>query len=172
MFRIRIAAAVTAFTAATLVPAAPASALSAWEDHATTWTNDKATAPKVLDLRHAAHANFDRVVIDIGGYLPGGSARYRKHFHYDASGEPVPIQGKSGVAVSLTPAYAHDDAGNDVYDGPAVARPHLETLRALAFTGDYEGYVSFAFALTHRAEYRVFRLHDPQRLVIDFRHER
>ena len=30
--------------------------------------------------------------------------------------------------------------------------------------------MSFGFALTHRAEYRVFRLHDPQRLVIDFRH--
>ncbi|MCW2768050.1 MAG: hypothetical protein JWO11_4009 [Nocardioides sp.] len=30
--------------------------------------------------------------------------------------------------------------------------------------------MGFAFALTHRAEYRVFLLHDPQRLVIDFRH--
>jgi hypothetical protein len=70
----------------------------------------------------------------------------------------------------LMPAYAHDDNGNNLYDGPKIARPRFDTLKALAFTGDFEGTVSFGFALTHRAQYRVFRLHDPQRLVIDFRH--
>jgi hypothetical protein len=59
-----------------------------------------------------------------------------------------------------------------VYDGPKIARPRFDTLKALAFTGDFEGQVSFGFALTHRAQYRVFWLQDPQRLVIDFRHAR
>ena len=50
-----------------------------------------------------------------------------------------------------------------------MARPHLDTLKALAFTGDFEGTVSFGFALTHRAPYRAAPS-DPQRLVIDFKH--
>jgi len=175
MKRFRPTALATALSAilagvVTLVPAAPAAALPAWEDQATSWTTD-AKAPKVLDLRYATHPRFDRVVLDIKGRIPSGSARYQRRFHQDGSGELVPIRGRSGIALVLTPAYAHDDDGNSVYDGPRIARPRFDTLKALAFTGDFEGHVSFGFALTHRAEYRVFRLHDPQRLVIDFRHQ-
>jgi hypothetical protein len=159
-------------TVATLAPAAPASALPAWQDHATSWTNPDARTPKVVDLRYATHARFDRVVLEIRGLIPSGSARYSRRFHEDGSGALVPIRGRSGIALVLHPAYAHDASGNNVYDGPRIARPRFDTLKALAFTGDFEGYVSFGFALTHRAEYRVFRLHDPQRLVIDFRHQR
>ena len=168
--RLLLATTVTALVATVLVPVAPASALPDWVDHSTTWTNPAAKQPMVVDLRYARHDTFDRVVIEIVGAIPGGHARYSRRFHYDASGALVPIVGRSGIAVALTPARAHDDNGNDVYAGPAIARPHLDTLKALAFTGDFEGYVSFGFALTHRAEYRVFRLHDPQRLVIDFKH--
>ena len=166
-----LAAALTAIVA-TLVPAAPASALPDWVDHATSWTNPDARAPQVRDLRYATHPRFDRVVIDIRGLAPAGSARYQRRFHEDGSGNLVPIGGRSGIAVALMPAYAHDDNGNSLYDGPRIARPRFDTLKALAFTGDFEGTVSFGFALTHRAQYRVFRLHDPQRLVIDFRHAR
>lgn len=171
MFRIRIVAALAAALASTaLVPAAPAAALPAWEDHATSWTNPDAREPKVVNLRYAAHENFDRVVIDIKGRMPGGRIHYAKNFFYDGSGEPVPIKGRAGLALALNPAVAHDHAGNSVYEGPRIARPHLDTLKAVAFTGDFEGYVSFAFALTHRAQYRVFTMYDPMRLVIDFRH--
>ena len=153
-----------------LVPAEPAAALPRFVDHATSWTNPAARSPKVVDLRFAAHARFDRAVIDIKGRIPGGRAHYAKRFHRDGSGALVPIRGRSGIALSLTPAVAHNARGRSVYDGPRIARPHLRTLKALAFTGDFEGTVGFGFALTHRAEYRVFFLHDPQRIVIDFRH--
>ena len=172
MFRTRVAAALAVLVATTLAPApVQASALPDWTETRSTWTNPHARAPRVTDLRYAAHPDFDRVVLDIKGRIPGGLARYRKTFHYDGSGKTVPIRGRSGIALALNPAYAHDNAGHSVYDGPRIARPHLETLRALAFTGDFEGYVSFGFALTHRAPYRIFTLHHPQRLVIDFRHE-
>ena len=168
-FRSTALAAALSAIVATLVPAAPASALPAWQDHATSWTSS-AKAPKVLNLRYATHPRFDRVVIDIQGLIPAGNARYQRRFHEDGSGNLVPIGGRSGIAVALMPAYAHADNGDNLYDGPKIARPRFDTLKALAFTGDFEGTVSFGFALTHRAQYRVFRLHDPQRLVIDFRH--
>ncbi len=148
---------------------APASALPAWQDHATSWTSPGARSPKVVNLRFAAHRNFDRAVIDIAGRIPGGRAHYSRRFHQDGSGALIPIRGRSGIALTLTPARAHDRSGS-VYAGPQVARPRLKTLKALAFMGDFEGTVSFGFALTHRAEYRVFVLHHPQRLVIDFKH--
>jgi hypothetical protein len=166
-----VAAVVLLLSAALTATAHPASALPGWQDGATSWTNPAARSPRVLDLRYAAHRSFDRVVIELAGRVPGGSTSYARRFHRDGSGEPVPIRGRSGIALTLTPARAHDRTG-DVYDGPQVARPHLDTLKALAFTGDFEGVVSFGFALTHRAAYRVFFLHDPQRLVIDFRHAR
>jgi hypothetical protein len=174
MFRNRLTAALAALAVSLplglALPSSPASALPAWEDHATSHPNPAAKAPRVVDLRYATHEAFDRVVISFRGRIPGDAIRYGRNFTYDGSGNPVPIHGKAGLTMALSPAYAHDRTGHSVYDGPRIARPHLDTLRALALTGDFEGYVSFAFALTHRADYRVFRLHDPQRLVIDFRH--
>jgi hypothetical protein len=161
---------VVALVCGGLGSASPAAAQTPWLDAATTWTNPAARSPKVVDLRFAAHQRFDRVVIDIVGAIPGGRAHYARRFHRDGSGDLVPIRGRSGIALALRPAVAHDAQGHGVYDGPRIARPHLETLKALAFTGDFEGTVSFGFALTHRASYRIFFLHDPQRLVIDFRH--
>lgn len=174
MFRTRITAALAALAVSLplglALPSAPASALPAWEDHGTSHPNPAAKAPQVVDLRYATHANFDRVVIEIRGRIPGDVVRYRRHFRYGGSGDPVPIHGRSGIFLGLQPASGHDRAGHNVYDGPRLARPHFDTLRALALTEDFEGYVGFGFALSHRADYRVFRLHDPQRLVIDFRH--
>ncbi len=150
-------------------PAATASVLPDWETEGSSWTNPDARQPKVTDLRFAAHQNFDRVVIEIKGRIPGGKASYHRKFHYDGSGLPVPIRG--GLQVALLPAYAHNSSGESVYDGPKLARPGFSTLKAVAMTGDFEGQVTFAFGLSpRRAPYRVFWLHNPQRLVIDFKH--
>jgi hypothetical protein len=150
--------------------ATPATALPDWRETATSWSHPAALNPKVTGLRYAAHPRFDRVVIDISGRIPSGRAEYRRHFTYDGSGDEVPILGRSGLQVTLSPAAAHDDAGHDLYTGPRLARPRFRTLKALALTGDFEGQVTFAFALTHRAPYRVFELSSPRRLVIDFQH--
>ena len=149
----------------------PATGLPAWQDTNTSWSHPAAVNPKVVGLRYAAHPTFDRVVIDISGRIPSGSTTYRRHFTYDGSGDEVPILGRSGLQLTLSPAAAHNDAGDNLYTGPTLARPRLRTLKALALTGDFEGQVTFAFALTHRAPYRVFELSSPRRLVIDFKHQ-
>jgi hypothetical protein len=155
--------------------APPATAGSVWLTSRASWTNPDATAssplPRVINLRYGHHPRFDRVVIRLRGAFPGGHTRYQREFTYDASGLPVPIQGQSGLRVTLTPAYGHDEGGNNLYVGPRLARPRLQTLTALAYTGDFEGHVTFAFALTYRAPYRVYTLESPRRLVIDFRHQ-
>jgi len=150
-------------------PVSPASALPDWRTTGTHWTNAKAKQPQVTDLRYATHQNFDRVVIDIRGRIPGGRTSYHRRFFYDGSGKPVPI--RAGLLVVLRPAYTYDADGNNVYDGPDLVRPGFPTLKAIALTGSFEGQVSFAFGLSpRRAPHRVFMLHNPQRLVIDFKH--
>jgi len=158
-----------ALTAALVLAVAPAQALPAWTTENSSWENPRAHMPMVTDLRYATHPNFDRVVIDIDGRIPGWKATYHHRFFYDGSGAPVPIRG--GLQVVLFPARAHDNAGHDVYDGPNLVRPGFPTLKAIAMTGDFEGYVTFAFGLDpQRSPYRIFKLHDPQRIVIDFKH--
>jgi hypothetical protein len=154
--------------------APPTTGAPVWLTTRVAWTNpsldEDSPLPRVVNLRYAHHNRFDRVVIRIRDAFPGGSTRYQRNFTYDGSGDPVPIRGRSGISLSLTPAYAHNDAGDDIYNGPTLVRPRLQTLKALAMTGDFEGVVSFAFALTHRAPYRVFELKAPRRIVIDFAH--
>lgn len=169
MMRRILAALASSLLVGALVSApSPAAALPDWRTTGTSWTNPDARQPLVLDLRYARHANFDRVVIDIQGRIPGWTTRYAKTHSYDGSGEPVPI--RAGLDLVLFPAYAHFANGTSCYDGPKLVRPRFPALRAIAFTGDYEGYVSFAFGLDGRSPHRIFKLHDPQRIVIDFRH--
>lgn len=160
---------VVAIVATLGLTAPPAISLPAWETTATTWTNPAARHPRIDNLRYAQHPRFDRVVIDVKGRIPGYRATYHRRFFYDASGRPVPVRG--GLQVVLLPAYAHNRAGESTYHGPKLVRPGFPALKAIAMTGDFEGHVSFAFGLRpRRTPYRIFRLHDPQRLVIDFKH--
>lgn len=168
LLRRTLIALTTSIALVTIAVPAPALAAPAWRTTGTSWENPDARQPLVVDLRYARHASFDRVVIDIEGRLPGYTTRYVKTHHYDGSGAEVPI--RAGLDIVLFPAYAHFPSGRSCYDGPTLVRPKLPALKAIAFTGDYEGYVSFAFGLDGRNPYRIWRLHDPQRIVIDFRH--
>lgn len=165
---LRFLAVLTSFVLLGAVVAPPATALPEWRTTATSWTNPLARHPLITDLRYAQHANFDRVVITVQGRIPGWTTRYASTHHYDGSGATVPI--RAGLDLVLFPAYAHFANGSSCYSGPRLARPGLPALKAVAFAGDYEGYVSFAFGLDGRNPYRIFRLHDPQRIVLDFRH--
>ena len=167
--RMLVAALVSVLLSGLIAP--PAQSAGVWLNANASWTNPDAKAPKAVDLRYGHHQRFDRVVIVFrGAQVPGGMAHYQRTFTYDPSGLPVPIRGTSGLQVALTPAFGHGSQGNNLYTGPRIARPHFRTLKALAYTGDSEGVVTFAFALTYRAPYRIQTLTDPQRLVIDFRH--
>jgi hypothetical protein len=124
----------------------------------------------VVDLRVGAHANFDRIVIDVDGKLPGYDVRYVRRLSYAGSGEHVPLHGRKFIAIALTPAKAHNAQGHSVYTGPQLRQYHFDTLRGVALTGDFEGVVSFGLSLSHRADFRLTVLHAPNRIVVDLRH--
>jgi hypothetical protein len=153
---------------ATTSPAA--TALPDWRTGPSTRTTDAAIQPKTVDLRFARHPHFDRVVIDLNGRWPGYSIRYTKTLTYDGSGAKVPLRGKRKMSLALQPAYAHNRKGANVYEGPRLRQLCFPTLRGVAFTGDFEGVVSFGFTTDRRAPYRIFTLRDPNRIVIDWQH--
>lgn len=163
------AAAVSLGLVATTSPAATA-ALPDWGTAPSSYTNPQARMPRVVDLRWARHTHFDRVVIDINGRRPGYRARYVRKLVYDGSGRPVPLQGRKKFSLVLNPASAHNNRGESVYEGPRLRQVHLPTLRGIAFTGDFEGYVSFGFTTDRKAPYRIFTLTNPSRVVLDFKH--
>jgi hypothetical protein len=153
-------------TAVFLTPPAPAAA--GWDDTGTTSVGSNSDGVKIVGLRYVARPDFERVVIRLRGPFPDYRTGYARRFHYEGSGQPVPIRGSSGLWVSFT-ADGHTQGGDNLYNGPRLARPRFDTLKALALTGDFEGQVTFAFALRHRATHRVFKLGE-SRLAIDFRH--
>jgi hypothetical protein len=148
---------------------APAAALPDWRTTATQLSNPAARSPMVVDLRWAEHKRFDRVVIDVDGRRPGLLAKYVERLTYDGSGNAVPLRGRHKFMLALRPARAHDRAGHNVYTGPRLRQVGLPTLRGIAFTGDFEGVVSFGFT-TRTKPYRVFTLTDPSRVVVDWKH--
>ena len=140
-----------------------------WIDTGVTRDFPNTRATEVLDLRYAAHDDFDRVVIDLRGPMPDHRTGYVRRFTYDGTGDPIPVLGRAGLWIGLTANY-HDVNGNTFYTGPRLARPGFDTLKALALAGWHAGQTTFFLALRHRAPYRIFHLANPSRMVIDFRH--
>ena len=162
---------VVAAAALVLLAAPPSLARPAWDDSPIHVERSVKPQPKVVDMRVGAHQNFDRVVIDLDGKVPGYDVRYRRHLSYDGSGDRVPLKGRKFIAIALFPAKAHDRHGHDVYAGPDLQQySQFDTLRGAAFLGDFEGYVTLGLSLRHRADFRVTVLHASNRIVIDLQH--
>ncbi|WP_030690126.1 hypothetical protein [Streptomyces globisporus] len=134
-------------------------------------TSTPATA-LVVNARWGGHATFDRLVIDVRGAMPPVTVQQSRSLHYDGSGERVPLAGKYFLEIRLSPAAAHDDAGRSVYQGPRLLKIHLPALKGVALTGDFEGVVGIGAAFDTKPEYKTFRLHSPERFVVDIAHPR
>lgn len=147
-----------ALLAACLSFAAPASA------------STQTQTPLVVNARWGGHATFDRIVIDLQGYVPTVTVTPVSQLIYDGSGKPVPLAGKHFLEIRLNPAAAHNDAGESVYKGPKLQKIYLSKLKGIAMTGDYEGYVTFGAAFDTLPYYRAYTLHSPERFVVDIAH--
>ncbi|WP_282694567.1 hypothetical protein [Streptomyces sp. CC208A] len=123
-----------------------------------------------VNARWGGHSTFDRLVIDVRGSLPPVSVQEVRELRYDGSGNKVPLAGKYFLQISLSPAAAHDDAGRSVYQGPRLLKIYLPTLKGVALTGDFEGVITIGAAFDTKPAYKTFRLHSPERFVIDIAH--
>ncbi|WP_433222805.1 AMIN-like domain-containing (lipo)protein [Microtetraspora malaysiensis] len=129
-----------------------------------------AKPPTVTGVRFARHAGFDRVVIDLSGAMPGYSVAWTDKLIHDASGDPVGLAGGAYLQVRITPAAAHNRAGDPTWTGPRQVAANLPNVRHIVNNGDFEGIVSVGLVLARKAGFRVLAQSGPSRIVIDVAH--
>jgi hypothetical protein len=128
----------------------------------------------VTAVRVARQDGYDRVVFELEGRNagePGWRVEYVDDPRRDGSGDPVDVEGEATLVVRIDGVgYPFDTGVDKEATAPAVPRD-VEVVREVeigsVFEGVFEGYVG----TSRKASFRVFRLADPARVVIDLLHE-
>jgi hypothetical protein len=123
----------------------------------------------VTGVRFGRHDGFDRVVIDLGGGMPGYAVRWVDELHEEGSGKPVDLGGGACLSVLLTPADAHTADGAPTWTGGAVPAS-LGALTGAVRAGDFEGRVLVGLLAPAERPFRVSEYTRPDRLVVDVAH--
>ena len=124
--------------------------------------------PLVVDIRAARNEGFDRVVFEFDGdEVPGYQVEYVESVAECGSGATVEITGEATVSVTIQPANAHDEDGNETVprDVPTEGTAAVREVRNFC---DFEAVVGYGIGLGGARPYRVFELEGPPRLVVDF----
>lgn len=129
---------------------------------------DTRDAALLHDAAAGCHASYDRFVVRADFNAPGYDVRYVRRLVYDPSGRPVSILGAKDIRVVFKLAGGHDNRGTNLLAGTLT--PRCPNLLQVKKTGDFEGVVSFGLGLRKTAGFRVFRLTNPTRVVIDVAH--
>ena len=129
----------------------------------------------ITDLRFGRHQGYDRVVVDLAGSgTPGWFAEYEDDPRNQGRGDPVDIEGQSVLEVNVTGVEYPTSPGAQEYRGPDQIDPAAAGVVAEVQRGVlYEGYQQVFIGLSAPEQpFRVFRLADPPRVVIDIQHPR
>ncbi|MBS2937822.1 hypothetical protein KDN32_08700 [Nocardioides sp. J2M5] len=126
----------------------------------------------LTDVRGGRHDGFDRVVMQFRGPgKPGWYTAYVRRPRADGSGERVPVAGDSFLDVYASgTTYDPDEPAYDYDTRRHVAVPGDGPVRDVYVLGTFEGNTQVLVGIEGAARpYRVFRLADPPRLVVDVR---
>ena len=105
------------------------------------------------DAAAACHATFDRFVVQADFNAPGYDIRY---------------VGARRLRVVFKLAGGHNGRGTNFL--PRTLTPMCPNLLQVTKTGDSAGVVSFRLTVRKHTGFRVFRLQNPRRVVIDVSH--
>lgn len=131
-----------------------------------------AAPARVTGVRTARNEAWDRVTIEFDGpRVPSYRVAYvDRPPSQCGSGDPSEVAGERWLAITLTGAAAHDDAGRATVT-ERERRLSLPVMRELEFTCDFEGEVSMAIGVAQANRYRVIELANPTRLAVDVLHQ-
>ena len=132
-----------------------------------------ARASLLRTIRTGRHDGYDRVVFEFIGPAPAYQVRYVAEVTEDPSGQPVTLEGDAFLLVVMpggtldTTPQVSDPSDAEKYEGPRRIRPSLANVREIAASGDFEAVLSFGIGVEHRDLFRVLRLSNPSRIVVD-----
>ena len=128
----------------------------------------------VTAVRVARQDGYDRVVLELAGEdggAPGWRVQYEEDPRRAGSGDPVDVDGSATLVVLVDgTGYPMDTGADEVSGNPAVpadAEVVEDVELGAVFEGTYEAFIG----VSRKAPFRVFRLEDPARVVIDLRHD-
>ena len=126
----------------------------------------------VTAVRIARQDGYDRVVFELGGRnggSPGWQVQYVDDPRRDGSGDPVEVAGDATLVVLISGAgYPFDTGVEEAGDADVPAG--LELVRDVEVGSVFEGVHEAFIGVAREAPFRVFRLSDPARVVVDVRH--
>lgn len=123
----------------------------------------------VVAVRTGRHDGFDRVVLELAGESgsePGWYARYVDEPAQEGSGAPLQVAGSSSLAVVVRGLGYPFDTGQDEVVGSTTSEG-TALVREVLVGAVHEGQAQVVVGLEAQAPYRITRLSDPPRVVVD-----
>ena len=127
----------------------------------------------LTDIRMGAHDGYDRVVLEYSGPgTPSWHVRYVSSTVTDPGGNPFLVRGEAFLEATLGGVEYPDPALPGAYDGPFIlsipgTRSVVEVIQSSIFEGQMQTFIGVS---AQARPFRVFRLTDPSRVVIDVLH--
>lgn len=115
---------------------------------------------RLVDVRFARHATFDRLVFDFRCDVPEVEARFVRVVRDDGSGRRLFVPGRAFLLLRFEPARARNLPRGVQFT------PELRNVEGFRLAGDFEGVVHVAVGLNSRRPVRVFTL-PGNRVVLD-----
>lgn len=120
-----------------------------------------------------AQDGYDRVVFNLGGSAPG-MAGWRVEYvaapTSDGSGDPVAVTGSSYLQVVLKDVGLPGDTGIPDPATKVLTPTNLVVVKQVVLDTVFEGQYTAFIGVTATLPFRVFRLGNPERVVVDVRH--
>lgn len=155
-------------------PAGAATPAAAFEADTSRDTAEPTGGPlSVTAIRVARQDGYDRVVFELDGREPGSpgwQVEYVEDPRRDGSGEPVDVAGEATLVVRVSGVGYPDDTGVEETRTAQVPRD-TEVVREVEVGSVFEGVFEAFVGTSGEAPFRVFRLADPARVVVDVRHD-
>ncbi len=159
-------------------PARPTSTTTgptpAFEDASTepaVWASAITETALLTDVRVARRPGYDRVVFEFENGIPGYDVRYAdRPVTADGSGQEVSVAGGAVLLVRMEPALDADlsqESAPPTYTGPARFSPATAVVVELVRIGGFEAVLTWAIGVDDERPFRVTRVENPARIVID-----
>jgi hypothetical protein len=121
-------------------------------------------------VRAGRNKDFDRLVFDFDGPVPGVSVRYVPKLLQDGSGQVIPLRGRAVVEIVIRPAVAHHEDGSSSLTGPLPDLTGFAAFRQVADAGDFEAVLTWGIGVASRTGLRATTLTGPSRVAVDVWH--